>query len=103
MWRSIVGLGLLLLIVLAVARSAFFHSTPHDPVARPHPSPQVATVVTPSERIEISPAELKEAYAAGIVDRPVRSILNVPRQMHYGEFVWNDKNVPPGPIWIRVD
>ena len=56
-----------------------------------------------AERIEISPAELREAYAEGIVDRPVRSILNVPKEMHYGDFVWNDKNVPAGPVWIRVD
>jgi lipoprotein-anchoring transpeptidase ErfK/SrfK len=23
--------------------------------------------------------------------------------MHYGDFVWNDKGVPDGPTWIRVD
>jgi lipoprotein-anchoring transpeptidase ErfK/SrfK len=23
--------------------------------------------------------------------------------MHYGDFVWNDRNVPAGPVWVRVD
>ena len=36
-------------------------------------------------------------------DQVVRSVLNVPAQMRFGEFVWNDTGVPDGPIWIRVD
>ena len=23
--------------------------------------------------------------------------------MHYGDFIWNDRNVPKGAIWVRVD
>lgn len=33
----------------------------------------------------------------------IRSLLNVERRMHYGEFVWNDDRVPAGPVWVRVD
>jgi lipoprotein-anchoring transpeptidase ErfK/SrfK len=33
----------------------------------------------------------------------IRSLLNVERRMHYGEFIWNDDGVPAGPSWIRVD
>ena len=33
----------------------------------------------------------------------IRSLLNVERRMHYGEFVWNDDKVPAGPVWVRVD
>jgi lipoprotein-anchoring transpeptidase ErfK/SrfK len=33
----------------------------------------------------------------------VRSLLNVRRQFHYGDYVWNDANVPPGQAWVRVD
>lgn len=33
----------------------------------------------------------------------IRSLLNVDRRMHYGEFVWNDDGVPAGPSWVRVD
>lgn len=33
----------------------------------------------------------------------IRSLLNVERRMHYGEFVWNDDKVPAGSVWVRVD
>jgi lipoprotein-anchoring transpeptidase ErfK/SrfK len=54
-------------------------------------------------RIAVSPAQLKEAFAEGLVDRPIRTILDVPGPMTYGDFIWNDKGVPAGPAWIRVD
>jgi hypothetical protein len=37
-------------------------------------------------------------YSSGI-----RSLLNVRKKMYYGEFVWNDRGVPRGPLTIRVD
>jgi len=33
----------------------------------------------------------------------IKSVLNVKEKMRFGESVWDDKDVPPGPIWIRVD
>lgn len=33
----------------------------------------------------------------------VKSLLNVRRTMSYGDYVWNDEDVPPGRIWVRVD
>lgn len=54
-------------------------------------------------RIPVSSESVRRAYAAGLIDRPIKSILNVPARMSYGEFRWNDKGVPSGPIWIRVD
>jgi lipoprotein-anchoring transpeptidase ErfK/SrfK len=63
------------------------------------PAPQVPM----AGRIAISPAQLREASAAGLVDRPIRSILDVRGPKHYRDFVWNDKGVPDGPTWIRVD
>ena len=35
--------------------------------------------------------------------RTVGSILRVVGPLHFGEFVWNDRGVPAGPVWIRVD
>ena len=34
---------------------------------------------------------------------PVRSLLNVKQRMRYGDYVWNDKKIPQGIVWIRVD
>jgi lipoprotein-anchoring transpeptidase ErfK/SrfK len=70
--------------------------------AKAAPRPVVA-VAASADRIAVSPAALREAYAAGLVDRPVRSILNIPRRMHYGDYRWDDKGVPAGPTWVRVD
>lgn len=33
----------------------------------------------------------------------IRSMLAVPSRMTFGQSVWNDKGVPDGPLWIRVD
>lgn len=33
----------------------------------------------------------------------VRSVLNIAKPMHFGEFVWNDDRIPQGRVWVRVD
>jgi lipoprotein-anchoring transpeptidase ErfK/SrfK len=33
----------------------------------------------------------------------IRSVLNIDTPMHYGASVWNDTDVPQGPVWVRVD
>lgn len=33
----------------------------------------------------------------------VRSVLHTKARMRYGEFVWNDANVPQGAVWVLVD
>jgi hypothetical protein len=33
----------------------------------------------------------------------VRSVLNIARPMHFGDFVWNQDRIPAGPVWIRID
>jgi lipoprotein-anchoring transpeptidase ErfK/SrfK len=53
--------------------------------------------------IAVTPAQLREAYSAGLIDRPIKSILDVQTPMTYGEFIWNDAGVPAGPVWVRVD
>ena len=54
-------------------------------------------------RILLSANQSKEALDAGLIDRPVRSLLKVSSPMSYGKFLWNDKGVPAGPAWVRVD
>jgi lipoprotein-anchoring transpeptidase ErfK/SrfK len=54
-------------------------------------------------RIVITPAQLRQAYAAGLIDRPIKTLLDVREPMTYGQFLWNDKNVPRGQTWIRID
>jgi lipoprotein-anchoring transpeptidase ErfK/SrfK len=64
-------------------------------VEAPQPAPQGRTAITP--------AQLRNAYAAGATDRPIRTILDVRTPMTYGDYRWEDKGVPAGPAWVRVD
>ena len=54
------------------------------------------------DRIFLTKAQVFQARAQGAIDRDVHSILNV-RRMHYGDFVWNDRDIPRGQVWVRVD
>lgn len=55
------------------------------------------------DRIFLSKAQLFQAHAEGAIDRDIRSVLDVRKRMHYGDFVWNDRNVPKGQVWVRID
>ena len=57
----------------------------------------------PADRIAVPQSTVRAALAAGIIDRPIKTVLNVPGRMSYGDYRWNDKGVPKGPTWIRVD
>ena len=70
------------------------------------PAPHAAQAAAPAAwpgRVAIDPAEMRKAMAAGLFDHPVRTLLDVPNRMSYGDFRWDEKGVPAGPAWIRVD
>jgi hypothetical protein len=62
-----------------------------------------ASAPPPAGRVAVTPAQLREAYAAGLLDRPIKTILDVRGPMNYGDFRWDDRGVAAGPTWIRVD
>jgi lipoprotein-anchoring transpeptidase ErfK/SrfK len=73
-------------------------------------APRNSTTVAPAipaalarGRVFLSNAQLDQALASGMLDRPVKSLLAVPSRMQFGDYVWNDAAVPAGPTWIRVD
>ena len=68
----------------------------------PHAAQAAAPAAWPG-RVAIDPAEMRKAMAAGLFDHPVKTLLDVPNRMSYGEFRWDEKGVPAGPAWIRVD
>jgi hypothetical protein len=81
----------------AAAAALFGHSQP------PRPAPAPIHAAAPAGRIAIAPAELRQAYSAGLVDRPIKTILDVRTPMTYGDSRWDDRSVPRGPTWVRVD
>jgi lipoprotein-anchoring transpeptidase ErfK/SrfK len=56
-----------------------------------------------ADRIAVPAKAAAQAYAQGLIDRPIKTILNVPKRMSYGDYRWDDKGVPAGPMWVRVD
>jgi hypothetical protein len=83
------------------AAAALFGNGHHAPGAAPAPKPVHAAAE--AGRIAITPVELRQAYAAGLVDRPIRTILDVRAPMSFGDYRWDDRGVAPGPTWVRVD
>jgi lipoprotein-anchoring transpeptidase ErfK/SrfK len=91
------------LVLLAGAAAAVSLSHPPQQV-RAAASVPTETVATPlAGRIPITPAQVREAFAAGLIDHPIKSILDVREPMQYGDFRWDDRGVPHGPTWIRID
>jgi lipoprotein-anchoring transpeptidase ErfK/SrfK len=91
-------LAALPLLAAGAGATALALRSPPAPVAAQTKKPAV-----PAGRIAVSPAELREAYSAGLIDRPIKTILDVRSPMTYGDFRWDDKGVPAGPTWVRVD
>jgi L,D-transpeptidase catalytic domain len=54
------------------------------------------------DRTFLTRAQVFQARAQGL-DRDIQSILNVRKRMQFGDYVWNDRNVPKGTVWVRVD
>jgi hypothetical protein len=54
-------------------------------------------------RIFLTQAQLGQALASGTLEHPVQSLLAVNTPMHFGDYRWNDRGVPAGPTWMRVD
>jgi lipoprotein-anchoring transpeptidase ErfK/SrfK len=87
---------------LGGAAAAVLFGHPY-PSAHATAAPAPVQAAAPLERVAISPADLRRAYAAGLIDRPIKTILNVRTPMAYGDYRWDDKGVPPGTTWVRVD
>jgi hypothetical protein len=66
--------------------------------------PMAAVAASPAgDRVFLTKAQLHQAMAGGTFDRPVKSLLAVPAPLHFGDYVWDDRGVPTGPTWVRVD
>jgi len=66
-------------------------------VATPRASPAAGA------RVFLTKAQIDQAIASGTLDRPVKSLLAVKAPLYFGDYSWDDRNVPAGPTWIRVD
>ena len=93
------------LVVVAVALAGAGFTVYHrGHAANPHLPEQAPTVPDKKgDRIVPNPADFAAAAAAGLVPADARSILRVDHKLRYGDFAWNDRGVPAGPVKIFVD
>lgn len=99
--KRIVGAGAFFILGGTAAATALsLANQPEKAVAAPAAA-AVATIA--ADRIPVPPAAVRQALADGQIDRPIKTILNVPAQMTYGDYRWDEKGVPDGRIWILVD
>jgi lipoprotein-anchoring transpeptidase ErfK/SrfK len=96
--RLLGGIGFFVLGGSAAAALSLTSHPDQAAASRPLPAAQVS-----SQRIAVPVEAARQAYAQGLIDRPVETLLNVPQRMTYGEFRWDDKGIAAGPVWVRVD
>lgn len=86
-------------VLTACGTAAFVGWTRYDrpPVERPQQAaPPASRIVYPADRLPVLtlPDGQKQV---------IHSLLNVAKPLRYGDYRWDDKGVPAGPTWIRVD
>lgn len=93
-----ISFGAVSLLLITLGAKAFVPK----PV-RQAPIAQAAAAGTGSDRIRFPDSDQQQLRLGDGSTRVVRSLLQVPNRMAFGEFVWNDAGIPPGRIWLRVD
>ena len=80
-------------------------STTPSATAAPEEEPAIAEGVrrTADGRLAFSGAQLASIDLPGRGKRSVRSLLNVTKALAYGEYIWDEKDIPKGRIWVVVD
>src|SRR5436309_15183481 len=73
------------------------------PHMRPAATVALASTSASGGRLYLTKAQLDQAIASGTLDRPVKSLLAVKAPLHFGDYTWDDRGIPPGPVWVRVD
>ena len=94
------ALGWLLGIVLILAVSSGALAM----LWRDHPQPLPVIAAKPDDaRIVYPPGRYPVLTLPDGERAVVRSLLAIKDPLHFGEFVWDDAGVAPGPLWVRVD
>ncbi len=94
---SIATMGVALVLAAVMTGTASQADGTVDRLAIDHRQVDTARIVYPADRPPIL------ALPGGGGGQTIHSVLNVRRVLSYGDYVWNDAGVGPGPIFIRVD
>ena len=80
-------------------------ATPSDTATGPETPPPMAKGVrrTADGRLAFAGSQLGAVDLPRGGKRTIKSLLKVTKPLSYGEYVWDDKGIPKGRIWILVD
>ena len=73
------------------------------PPPREAPLPAAGFAGASGNRLFLTAADSREASRRGLAPSGTRSILPTGGKLDFGEWRWDDSNVPPGPVTVRVD
>jgi hypothetical protein len=85
-------------LILAAATCLLVLSACRQPAK---PLAAMAPVAAPEGRILVAAAHTDTGQPDAA--RTIRSVLDVPERMTFGDFAWDERGVASGPVWIRVD
>jgi len=93
------------LVAIAGVSGIALNRTHAEAEAAPPPAARAPAKPEPPlpGRIVLTAGQLREARAEGLIDGPIKSLLDVREPMEYGQFRWDERGVPPGRAWARVD
>jgi hypothetical protein len=92
----------LVLILIGLAVTFSLYAIEHRQV--PATAAGAANLASnPGARVLLTSDQKEDALVAGGFIQPIHSLLQINGPLRYGDYVWNDKQVAPGPIFIRVD
>ena len=66
-------------------------------------APKPAQAAVPAGRVAIAPEEVRQSLSIGLLARQIGTIIDIRTRMSYCNYRWEDKGVPAGPTWVRVD
>jgi len=93
-WRSVLFLALAGLAAAPQAHAAASRAEMETASIRMSPS---------GARIRFDAKHYPKLSLPGGRQEVVRSMLNIAKPMHFGDFVWDEDRVPAGAMWVRVD
>lgn len=104
--NTMLGIGLLgiLGIFAAVVVPVGDAAKPAEQIATP-PVGRIVTRVTPIASTGVATTISRPAPVAAAARAAYRiaSFLSRPEQFQHGDFIWNDKGIPAGPVLVTVD
>lgn len=93
-----------MIVAVAAAGAGAGHILAAAPTGSAAPRSPIVEALrkTDGDRLFLDAAQQVDAREIAL-GAPIKSVLNVRRRMAYGDFVWRDRGVPQGSVWVRVD